>query len=107
MEQYWNTLKGLWLAVDRRRPNPMKCDEDITIFNQLIEQERLQTFIGGLDGEYDNIRREILRLNDVNPFFLVESANGIVRKEATRSKILRTTTNHAEASSLEGIGVCD
>ncbi|KAH6764564.1 hypothetical protein C2S51_015813 [Perilla frutescens var. frutescens] len=56
LEQYWNTLQGLWLAIDRRHPNPMKSDEDITIYNQITQENMLFNFLGRLDTRYEAIR---------------------------------------------------
>ena len=62
LEQYWNALQALWLAIDRRRPNPMKSDKDITSYNKITQENRLFNFLGGLDSKFDAIRRDILRL---------------------------------------------
>ena len=36
IETYYNTLQVLWRKIDFRRPNPMKCAEDIKIYNYNI-----------------------------------------------------------------------
>ncbi|KAH6817843.1 hypothetical protein C2S51_001446 [Perilla frutescens var. frutescens] len=102
LEQYWNTLQGLWLAIDRRRPNPMKHDEDITAYNQIVQEHRLFDFLGGLDRRYDGARREILRSD---PLPSVESAYATIRKEAARIRIMRSATSEtADLSSSGEIG---
>ena len=39
IEIYFGKLNTLWKEIDRRRPNPMKHDEDITIFNTFIQTQ--------------------------------------------------------------------
>ena len=41
IEVYFRKLNTLWKEIDRRRPNPTKYDEDITIFNTFIQTQRL------------------------------------------------------------------
>ncbi|CAA0834711.1 Unknown protein [Striga hermonthica] len=81
LEAYWNDLQGLWLAIDRRRPNPMTGDNNITTYNKITQQNKLFNFLGGLNGDHDSIRREILR---EDPLPSVEAAYGKVRKEAAQ-----------------------
>ncbi|KAK9066126.1 hypothetical protein SSX86_015528 [Deinandra increscens subsp. villosa] len=100
LEQYWNTLQGIWLAIDRRRPNPMKSDEDISMYNKLTQETRLFNLLGGLYSRYDVTRREILRME---PLPSPELAYATIRKEATRVRILQSETNN-EGDSTGGIG---
>lgn len=41
-------------------PNPMKCDEDITIFNTFIQKQRLYQFLAGINDNLDKERRDLL-----------------------------------------------
>ncbi|KAH6760951.1 hypothetical protein C2S51_017900 [Perilla frutescens var. frutescens] len=99
LEQYWNTLQGLWLAIDRRRPNPMKHDDDISAYNRIVQEHRLFDFLGGLDKRYDAARREVLHLE---PLPSVESAYATIRKEAARIRILRSATSEIVDSPSSG-----
>ena len=38
IEVYFSKLNTLWKEIDRRMPNPMKCAEDITLFNSFIQR---------------------------------------------------------------------
>ncbi|KAL6350723.1 hypothetical protein AAG906_028185 [Vitis piasezkii] len=60
LEKYYNDLQGLWREIDFRRPNLMQCPED-----------RVYTFLDGLDDKLDNIRSDVLQLK---PFPTVEQA---------------------------------
>ena len=49
IESYYNTLQRLWRKIDLRRPNPMKCIEDIQIYNSNIQEDRVYVFLDALD----------------------------------------------------------
>ena len=71
IESYYNTLQGLWREIDFRRPNPMKCAEDIKIYNSIIQEDRVYVFLDGLDDRLDKTRSDVLQMN---PFPTVEQA---------------------------------
>ena len=80
-----NNLQSLWLSIDRRRANPMKCDADLAEYNWITQENRLFNFLGGLDRRFDAVRREILRLD---PLPSMEVGYAAVRKEAAMFWIL-------------------
>ncbi|CAA0831808.1 Unknown protein [Striga hermonthica] len=106
LQDYWNKLQSLWLAIDRRQPNPMKLEADIAEYNRITQEQRLFNFLAGLDGKFEMIRREILRRE---PLPSAESAYGEIRQEAARDAILHPTTSGnvitAGDSSSQGIGI--
>ncbi|KAL5826966.1 hypothetical protein ACOSQ3_018812 [Xanthoceras sorbifolium] len=55
IEKYSNDLQGLWREIDFRRPNPMKCVVDIQKYNSILQEERVNIFLDGLDDRLDNI----------------------------------------------------
>jgi len=85
LEEYWNALHELWLAIDDRRPNPMELDKDRTEYNRITEENRLFNFLSGLNSQFDAIRCEILRLERLPT---VDEGYAAVRKEAARLRIL-------------------
>uniref|UniRef100_A0A2N9FXX4 Integrase catalytic domain-containing protein n=1 Tax=Fagus sylvatica TaxID=28930 RepID=A0A2N9FXX4_FAGSY len=54
IEKYYNNLQGLWREIDFRRPNPMKCADDIQSYNSILQEERVYTFLDGLDDRLDH-----------------------------------------------------
>ena len=56
LEDYWNGLQSLWLAIDQRQTNSMKCDVDLSKYNLITQENRLFNFLGGLDSKFDAIR---------------------------------------------------
>ena len=55
--------------IDFCRPNPMKCVEDIQLYNSNIQEDRVYVFLDGLDDRLDKIRSDVLQMK---PFPSVE-----------------------------------
>lgn len=85
LEQYYTTLQGLWHEIDFRHPNSMECTADIHHYNKLIQEERVYTFLDGLDDKLDHIRSDVLQLY---PFPTVEQAYAHVRRETNRQAVM-------------------
>ncbi|RVW35157.1 Retrovirus-related Pol polyprotein from transposon TNT 1-94 [Vitis vinifera] len=96
LEKYYNDLQGLWREIDFRRPNPMQCPADIQHFNNMLQEDRVYTFLDGLDDKLDNIRSDVLQLK---PFPTVEQAYAHVRREAVRQAVM-TASNGEEAAGV-------
>ena len=63
----------------------MECRTDIQQYNRRIQEERVYTFLDGLDDKLDQIRSDVLQLH---PFPSVEQAYARVRREATRQAVM-------------------
>lgn len=87
LEKYYTDLQGLWREIDFRRPNPMKCPDDIQLYNNLLQEDRVYVFLDGLDDRLDNIRSDVLHMQ---PFPTVEQAYAHVRREALRQVVMNT-----------------
>jgi hypothetical protein len=76
IEKYYNNLKGLWREIDFRRPNLMDCAVDIQKYNLILQEDRVYTFLNGLDDRLDKTMSDVLQLK---PFPTVEQAYAHVR----------------------------
>ncbi|KAK8951274.1 hypothetical protein KSP39_PZI003194 [Platanthera zijinensis] len=85
IEKYYNALQGLWREIDFRRPNPMKCAINIQNYNSMTQEERVYTFLDGLDDRLDHVRSDVLRLR---PFPSIEQAYAHVRREDLRQSVM-------------------
>lgn len=101
IEKYYNDLQGLWREIDFRRPNPMECAADISRYNSLIQEERVYTFLDGLDDRLDQIRSDVLRMK---PFPTVEEAYAYVRREDSRQSVMMTGGDHSIGSVMASKG---
>ena len=97
LEDFWNKLQAIWMTIDRKQPNPMKCSDDIATFNKIKQEQRLYQFLTRIDEKFEVIRRDLL-MQEKTPS--VESACAAVRREAARLQILKLTTSSKENTSL-------
>ena len=81
IEKYYNDLQGLWREIDFRRPNPMQCPADIMRYNAIVHEDRVYTFLDGLDERLDNVRADVKKMD---PFPTIEQAYARVRQEDMR-----------------------
>ena len=65
----------------------MKCSVDIQHFNNILQEDRVYTFLDGLDDKLDNIRSDVLQLK---PFPTVEQAYAHVRREVVHQVVMTT-----------------
>ena len=75
IETYYNNLQGLWREIDFCRPNPMLCDADIQRYNLILQEDRVYTFLDGLDDRLNKIRADVLQMQ---PFQTVQQAYALV-----------------------------
>ncbi|VFQ89178.1 unnamed protein product [Cuscuta campestris] len=86
LEKVFSQLQAVWKEIDRHRPNPMKCREDMTIFTQIQQQNRLYQFQEAVNKEFDAEKQDILK---TEPLPSVEEAYVQIRREAARKGIMK------------------
>ena len=64
----------------------MKDPEDIIIYNQLTQQNRLYQFLAGINESFHKDRRDLLLLD---PLLTVEEAYASIRREVMRRHIMK------------------
>ena len=87
IETYYGKLLMIWKEIDRRQPNPMKDPDDIIVYNQLIQKNRLYQFLAGIHQTFDKDRRDLLLLD---PLPTVEEAYASIKREVLRRGIIKT-----------------
>jgi hypothetical protein len=60
LEDYYTGLQSLWREIDYKRLNPKTCSKNIQKYNILIQEDRIYTFLDGLDDQFDQTRQDIL-----------------------------------------------
>nr|GEW79296.1 UBN2_3 domain-containing protein [Tanacetum cinerariifolium] len=85
VQEYFKEFVSLWREIDFRRPNSMKCPEDIKKHNDLTQEDRVYVFLDGLDNYLYDIRGEVLRMK---PFPNVEEAFVVIRQEDSRKSVM-------------------
>ena len=69
----------------------MKCADDIRMYNSNIQEERVYTFLEGMDDHLDKIRGDVLQIQS---FPTVEQAYAQVRREVVRQAVMLTETKN-------------
>ena len=85
IEVFYEKMVSIWKEIDRRVPNPMKHPEDITIFNEITQKQKLYRFLYGINETFDKDRRDILNILTLPS---VEEAHASIRREISRRQIL-------------------
>ena len=101
LEVFYGNLQTLWRVIDRRMPNPMKHAEDITIYNNIVQKQRLFQFLTGINDTLDKERRDILNLD---PLPTLDKAIAIIRREISRRGIMSSRSSSEPSSSEIGNG---
>ncbi|KAF2323929.1 hypothetical protein GH714_004072 [Hevea brasiliensis] len=87
IEKFYDDFQGLWREIDFRHPNPMECAVDIQKYNSIIQEDRVYTFLNGLDDRLDKVRSDVLQQK---PFPTVEQAYAQIRCEDIRQAVMIT-----------------
>ena len=86
----------MWKEIDRRMPNPMKHDDDITIFNSFIQRQRLYQFLAGINDTFYKERQDLL---NQDPLPTVEKAYVTIRREINRRGIMTDASSFGNSPS--------
>jgi hypothetical protein len=65
----------------------MKCKADIQSYNSILQEDRVYTFLNGLDDRLDKVRGVMLQ---IQPFPTVEQTYEYVRREELRQVVMLT-----------------
>ncbi|GAV76355.1 UBN2_3 domain-containing protein, partial [Cephalotus follicularis] len=96
--EYANTLQNLWLELDHYRVFEMKCPEDAAKLNFFIEKDSGCDFLAGLNPEYDQVRIQILRKEEIPS---LEETIPLIRAEESRRGIMLEPTGERSFNSEE------
>ena len=102
IEVYFGNLNNLWKEIDQRMPNPMKCADDITLFNGFIQKQRLYQFLAGINDTFDKEMRDLLN-QDTLP--TLDVAYAMIRQDIARRGIMSHTSSSGLRPSEIGSAV--
>lgn len=63
LEDLWNRLQSVWMEIDRRDPNPMKDPDDITVYNNKIQEQRLFQLLMAVEERFEIVKRNFSSVN--------------------------------------------
>ncbi|KAG8649481.1 hypothetical protein MANES_08G099122v8, partial [Manihot esculenta] len=103
LEDLYNDLQAIWAKIDERQPTRIEGDNNITIRNREIQEERLYLFLAGVQSDLDLVCREIL---NEEPLPTLDNAYSRLRGEKLRRAIHLPLPSPATAGSdLVGAGL--
>ena len=102
IEVYFSILNNLWIEIDRRMSNPMKCADDIILFNGFIHKQRLYQFLARINDTFDKERRNLL---NQDPLPTLDVAYATISREISRRGIMSHTSSSGLRPSEIGNGL--
>ena len=79
LSEYYNELNSIFLELDYRRPNDMKCTNDIEKLRKLTIEDRIYIFLASLDHNLDQVSGWILATSPLPS--LEEAYSQVCREE--------------------------
>nr|CAN61270.1 hypothetical protein VITISV_020532 [Vitis vinifera] len=89
LSKYYGELTESFCELDHRDKVVMKDPEDIATYRKSIERQQVHIFLVGLDGDFEQVRGEILRKD---PLPDLEECYALIRREANWQD--QSKTNH-------------
>ena len=75
----------------------MKDPEDITAYRKFIKQQRVHIFLAGLDGDFEQVRGEILRKDLLHD---LEECYALIRREVVRHASMKVESDNPDTSTM-------
>jgi hypothetical protein len=75
----------------------MECEKDVAAYHKSVQRQRVHIFLAGLDGEFEQVRGEILRKD---PIPELEECYSMVRREFVRQTTMNGELEKPEASAM-------
>ena len=97
LSEYYGELTEIFCKLDHRDKVVMKDPEDITAYLKSIEQQRVHIFLVGLDGDFEQVRGEILHKD---PLPDLEERYALIRREAVRLASMKGESDNPDTSAM-------
>ncbi|RVX09250.1 Retrovirus-related Pol polyprotein from transposon RE1 [Vitis vinifera] len=87
-----------WYAENQKDKVVMKDPNDIAAYWKSIERQRVHIFLVGLDGDFEEVRAEILRKDH---FPDLEECYALIRREVVRHASMKTESDNLDTSVMD------
>lgn len=94
---YYGELIEIFSKLDHRDKVVMVDETDIASYQKLLQRQRVHIFLAGLEGEFEQVRGEILRKD---PIPELEECYTLVRREDVRRGVMNGQLENSEASAM-------
>ena len=75
----------------------MESENDVEYYRKSVQRQRVHIFLAGLDGEFEQIRGEILRKDHIPE---LEACYALVHRESVRLAMMNGEPEKSEASAM-------
>ena len=82
---YYGELTEIFSELDHRDKVIMESENDVESYRKSVQRQRVHIFLAGLDGEFEQVRGEILRKD---PIPELEVCYALVRRESVRRETM-------------------
>ncbi|XP_057850232.2 uncharacterized protein LOC131060830 [Cryptomeria japonica] len=94
---YYEELTEIFGELDHRDKVIMESENDVESYRKSVQQQRVHIFLAGLDGEFEQIRGEILRKDRIPE---LEACYALVHRESVRRATMIEEPEKTEASAM-------
>ena len=94
LSEYYGELIEIFCELDHRE---MKDPDDIAAYWKSIERQRVHIFLAGLDGDFEQVRGEILRKDPILDF---EECYALIRREAVCHARMKAESKNPNTSAM-------
>ncbi|KAK2991709.1 hypothetical protein RJ640_014987 [Escallonia rubra] len=97
MEMHIAEKEKLSFIRDHRDKVIMESENDVESYRKSVQRQRVHIFLAGLDGEFEQVRAEILRKD---PIPELEACHALIRRESVRRTKMVEESERTEASAM-------
>ncbi|KAK3038644.1 hypothetical protein RJ639_027307 [Escallonia herrerae] len=97
LSAYYGELTEIFGELDHRDKVIMESENDVESYQKSVQRQRVHIFLAGLDGEFEQVRAEILRKD---PIPELEACHALIRRESVRRTKMVEESERTEASAM-------
>ena len=94
---YYGELTEIFSELDHRDKVVMVDEIDIASYHKLLKRQRVHIFLSGLEGDFEQVRDEILRKD---PIPKLEECYALVHREDVRRGVMNGQLENSKASAM-------
>ncbi|KAK2967762.1 hypothetical protein RJ640_029658 [Escallonia rubra] len=97
MEMHIAKMEKLSFIRDHRDKVIMESENDVESYRKSVQRQRVHIFLAGLDGEFEQVRAEILRKDHIPE---LEACHALIHRESVRRTKMVEESERTEASAM-------
>ncbi|KAK2988104.1 hypothetical protein RJ640_023853 [Escallonia rubra] len=97
LSAYYGELTEIFGELDHRDKVIMESENDVESYRKSVQRQRVHIFLAGLDGEFEQVRAEILRKDHIPE---LEACHALIRRESVRRTKMVEESERTEASAM-------